>query len=493
MPSSVVMMMLQGLRAAARPAIRPPTKPTGAVQRKCIVVTPVGDASHCSRRPAQRCSWSQAFSRRLTRPAAACGDSLREGLTRNSSSSQRNCPAAHQAATPCFAQLAGSAAPVGHTGRAYSASRAGSARHLSARRCTPSGSAAVPRRSKGVVTKTLPTSRASCASMSSACHHGRLAVGRLALRGLTTPASTSAGGARDFLAIVRRPRPSSARLATERRRSAAARREARSAPSSIDLLAQFVGRAQRHRLDRHLLADRGCSSRILERIADLQRDSGAGRHGAGGGELGFVEDFDLDMVVAVDQRRKPTSDWPPLDLHQLGQFAEGPGGVPLRGLGRARTLRPPGLAGFAAARRIAATVVPPAPAPTFNAASAWRLNAHGRRARPSARRGCDRCRAGGRAVDDAKFIAGAGSSCSRLKSLRCTASWVRARTWRQQRLDQAALRRTPPRQRTRPRTRQRHRARARPLVQRLHQRQHLVAQHAGTSHSQRSSLTWLSA
>ena len=40
---------------------------------------------------------------------------------------------------------------------------------------------------------------------------------------------------------------------------------------------------------------------------------------------------------------------------------------------------------------------------------------------------------------------------------------------------------------------QRHQPRARALVQALDEREHLVLQHAGTSHSQRSSLTWFSA
>ena len=56
----------------------------------------------------------------------------------------------------------------------------------------------------------------------------------------------------------------------------------------------------------------------------------------GGGELGLVEDFDLDMVVAVDQRRKPTSDWPPLRSSSSSGSSPKVQAVYLRGLGRRR-------------------------------------------------------------------------------------------------------------------------------------------------------------
>ena len=79
--------------------------------------------------------------------------------------------------------------------------------------------------------------------------------------------------------------------------------------------------------------------KVLERVFDLQREQAA-QAGAvlGGGHVGFVKHFDGDGVGQVDQRGKANQRLVAFaDFHQLGQLAEGPGGVALAagfGLGR---------------------------------------------------------------------------------------------------------------------------------------------------------------
>ena len=73
--------------------------------------------------------------------------------------------------------------------------------------------------------------------------------------------------------------------------------------------------------------------KVLERVFDLQREQAA-QAGAvlGGGHVGLVKHFDGDRVVQVQQRGKADQRLAAFaDFHQLGQLAEGPGGVALAG------------------------------------------------------------------------------------------------------------------------------------------------------------------
>ena len=73
--------------------------------------------------------------------------------------------------------------------------------------------------------------------------------------------------------------------------------------------------------------------KVLERVFDLQREQ-ATQAGAvlGGGQVGLVKHFDGDRVVQVEQRRKADQRLAAFaNFHELGQLAEGPGGVALAG------------------------------------------------------------------------------------------------------------------------------------------------------------------
>ena len=87
-----------------------------------------------------------------------------------------------------------------------------------------------------------------------------------------------------------------------------------------DLRTQLVGGAQAHVRQRHLLQIGNVPFEKFQRLAQLQRDQSAQpRAMPGGGDIGFVEDFDLDMRVLVDQRRKTDEALrAAADLHQLG-------------------------------------------------------------------------------------------------------------------------------------------------------------------------------
>ena len=73
--------------------------------------------------------------------------------------------------------------------------------------------------------------------------------------------------------------------------------------------------------------------KVLERVFDLQREQAA-QAGAvlGRGQVGLVKHFDGDRVVEVEQGRKADQRLAAFaNFHQLGQLAEGPGGVALAG------------------------------------------------------------------------------------------------------------------------------------------------------------------
>jgi hypothetical protein len=96
-----------------------------------------------------------------------------------------------------------------------------------------------------------------------------------------------------------------------------------------DLLAQLVGGAERHVGDGEPLQVGDVLLEILQRIADLQRDEPAQAAAVvARRDIGLVEHLDLDVRGLVDQCREADQGLAGLaDFHQLGQVAEGPGGV----------------------------------------------------------------------------------------------------------------------------------------------------------------------
>jgi hypothetical protein len=100
-----------------------------------------------------------------------------------------------------------------------------------------------------------------------------------------------------------------------------------------DLFSQLFESAQRHVGHGHLLQIRDVLFQVLERLLELQREQAAQSGAvARGGNLRLIEDLDRDRVADVDQRRKADDGLPALaDFHELGQFAESPGGVALAG------------------------------------------------------------------------------------------------------------------------------------------------------------------
>ena len=93
------------------------------------------------------------------------------------------------------------------------------------------------------------------------------------------------------------------------------------------------GTADQHVGGGHLLQLGQVLFKVLERVFDLQREQ-ATQAGAvlGRGHIGLVKDFDGDRVVQVEQRRKADQRLAAFaDFHELGQLAEGPGGVALAG------------------------------------------------------------------------------------------------------------------------------------------------------------------
>ena len=80
---------------------------------------------------------------------------------------------------------------------------------------------------------------------------------------------------------------------------------------------------------------------ILERVFDVQRKQAA-QTGLvfGSGHVRLVKNFNADSVLQVNQRREADQDLTAfVDFHQLGQLAEGPGGVALASRIRGRFRR----------------------------------------------------------------------------------------------------------------------------------------------------------
>ena len=93
-----------------------------------------------------------------------------------------------------------------------------------------------------------------------------------------------------------------------------------------DLRAQVFQRTQRHVEHRHLGQVRDVLFQVLERLLDLQGHQPAQTRAVfDRSDFGLVEDLDLDVRSAVDQRRETHQRLAGLaDLHQLGQLAESP-------------------------------------------------------------------------------------------------------------------------------------------------------------------------
>ena len=160
---------------------------------------------------------------------------------------------------------------------------------------------------------------------------GRLAVFRLALR--VGPFLQHRGdGARHLLRDQVQARAPLFEAQLERRRIGGQRlgEERTVERDGDDLVTQFLQRHQRHALRRHALQVGDVLLEVLERISQLQREQPAqARTVARRSQIGLVEDLDLDMRRPVGERRKPDQRLATLpDLHQLGQLAESPGGVP---------------------------------------------------------------------------------------------------------------------------------------------------------------------
>ena len=127
-----------------------------------------------------------------------------------------------------------------------------------------------------------------------------------------------------------RPRPSSIRRANAAASvgSGSARKARSRATSTICARSSSAVPSGRYAHRRLLQVGQVLLER-LERVAHLQRDQPA-QAGAvlRSGDLGLVEDLDLDVRALVDQRRIADQREAALgELHQLGQLAEGPCGV----------------------------------------------------------------------------------------------------------------------------------------------------------------------
>ncbi len=96
-----------------------------------------------------------------------------------------------------------------------------------------------------------------------------------------------------------------------------------------DLLFELFAGAQGHIGHRHFLQVGDVFLEVLERILDLQGKQAAEAFAVlGGSQFRLVKDFDAHMVATVHQGRKANQGLAGLaDFHQLGEFAEGPGGV----------------------------------------------------------------------------------------------------------------------------------------------------------------------
>ena len=102
-----------------------------------------------------------------------------------------------------------------------------------------------------------------------------------------------------------------------------------------DLVFEFVTGAQAHEGHRHFLQVGDVLFEVLERVLDLQCKQAAQALAVfGGGDFGFVEDFDGDRIAGIDQGGEADQGLAGLaDFHEFGEFAEGPGGVFLVGGG----------------------------------------------------------------------------------------------------------------------------------------------------------------
>ena len=190
--------------------------------------------------------------------------------------------------------------------------------------------------------------------------------------------------------------------------------------------------------------------------------------------------------------------WPPLlHFHQLGQLAEGPGGVAAgAAAGARRRGRLAATARLRAAAGLRATAAALRGCSLQRRQRLERRRAPARPARPSAPPGCARmpsCRPCSSTTR--KFISRCGASVSSLKSLRCTCELGALA----HALSAARRAGCPARTRARRRTscgvlRQRHEPRARAAgAGSSPAPAPWPCSMPGTSHSQRSSLTWLSA
>ena len=252
----------------------------------------------------QDASCAQAFSSRLTLTGCGVRSSCANRLTRSSSSSQRNSSSRASAHALALGQVApGSAARAG-------AARPGAARRAPDRRAACRAASRSPSGSAAGAPAAPTASSATKRLRHQARELRRDVVGDLLRRRARPSACAARRRARqDRAARCARPRSRSAsaapRPSSRRRANAAASvgsgsaRKARSSATSTICSRSSSALPQRHVGDRHLLQVGDVLLEVLERVRDLQRDQ-APQAGAvlARGDIGLVEHLDLDVRAA---------------------------------------------------------------------------------------------------------------------------------------------------------------------------------------------------